>query len=90
MNRFYAAWRDAAAACAEELSRAPRGGSRRLWGDYTLREAEGRVTVVCRLRLLHRGRTAAQRTFTQVWENGRLVPPGGKKRKKSRPADGKI
>ncbi len=80
MNRFYTAWRGAASACAAGLKHGE------LWCDYTLREETGRVTVVCRLRLLRRGRTAAQRTYTQVWEDGCLVPPAKKKKEKRKPA----
>jgi|GEM_PF-4492614 len=80
MNEFYAAYRAAVLDFAASLA-----DSRRVWADCAVREDGACVTVVCTIRLRRRGRTEATLTLTHVWEDGLLVPPERRgKRKKTR------
>ncbi len=74
MNEFYRAFRDAAAAYAEELNPADGAGGGILLAEYRIKESEGGVAITYRLCLRRRGRILAEKQWTHLWKEGVLVP----------------
>ena len=76
-NAFYRTLRDAAVSYINEI-----GTACLYTADYILKQEEDVLTVEYILRLRRRGRIVQRKTVTHRWENGYLLPPGKKRRKK--------
>ena len=76
MNDFYLTLKDAAEACSASSV------GFRYSADYDSRTEDGIYTVIYTLRLRRHGRTAAARTLIHRWQDGFLLPPEEKFRRK--------